>query len=391
MRLTDRSRIIQFARCPRSRYWEYEYQGTGIRRARLNLPLLVGRAVHTGLARLLTGCNSDIAVIAGQAEFDAQVLTSGIELEQTEQAEYVHTEQRALVEGLVRLVAIAIVPKLLTQYLPLSVEEELQATLPRCGIPLMGRSDALLKEQETGDLYLLSWKTKASWDDRAGEDAQHDDQGLSETWLTEMTKSVTLAGVIMCWVFKGERREYPKGSGTWTQSSPLIRGYRKFGADGVPEYAWKYQWEDLDGTSHRLGKGWQRFDAWAEPGGVKWWVDLLATGTVQPEAGPCLESQYRMPAPFYRRPEHIQDWVTQASVQEGGIADDLVVEVDWNVAFPQHRHSCSYPLRCAFYNLCWGPSHIAADPLENGYVRRVPHHALEAAQWEAMSEVSDGE
>ena len=50
---TDRSRILEFQRCPRKRFLTYHETGTGIVPARTPLALGVGSAVHAGLAELL--------------------------------------------------------------------------------------------------------------------------------------------------------------------------------------------------------------------------------------------------------------------------------------------------------------------------------------------------
>jgi hypothetical protein len=50
---TDRSRIIQFQRCPRSRWLGYHQDSTGLSSATTPLPLAVGSSVHEGLAELL--------------------------------------------------------------------------------------------------------------------------------------------------------------------------------------------------------------------------------------------------------------------------------------------------------------------------------------------------
>ena len=387
---TRRSAIVSAQRCPRTRYWEYlalpvecgcggqpdcsTCYGTGVRagimRDRVNVPLLVGSAVHAGLARLLEGDSVDTAVALARRGYDLELAASGLELADSEEAGYVADEQRALTEALVRLAAYGPVPRLLERYEVVWTERDFEQELAP-GVVLRGKPDALLREKDTGDLYILSWKTKggSGMDDRALEDGQHDDQGLSETWLVESESGEDTAGVIMIWLLKGERRETPKGSGRYTQSSPLIRGYRKFGDDGQPEYAHSYYWADGSGSRHGLGKGWSKFDAWMEPGGVKEWINLLATGHVQPDAGNPLADQFVMSAPYYRQPEDILDWVDQTIEQES--AARYIAELcDSPNPWHQHRHSCSYPSRCSFYKICWGEPHVRVDPLANGYVRR---------------------
>src|SRR5690349_16043060 len=50
---TDRSRTLDFFRCPRLRFYGYEYAGIGLKMARKPMPFAVGSAVHSGLEYLL--------------------------------------------------------------------------------------------------------------------------------------------------------------------------------------------------------------------------------------------------------------------------------------------------------------------------------------------------
>lgn len=409
---TRRSAIVSAQRCPRKRYWEYlalpvecsclfEGQvncecpichGTGIQSGimaeRRNVPLLVGSAVHAGLALLLRGIDAETAANTATLGYQRELNQCGLALHEGEESSYVAAEQRALTEALVRLADLRIVPWLLSRYEVIWVERDFERELAP-GVVLRGKPDALLREKTSGDLFILSWKTKggSSLDGRALEDAQHDDQGLSETWLVDgwlddlpedikersggkSSWDAETSGVIMIWLLKGERREYPKGSGRYTQSSPLIRGWRKFNDAGQVEYAHSHYWNDGE-SGHKLGKGWTKFDAWTEPGGVKGWMDKLQEGTVQPDAGDCLAGQFVMSAPYYRQPDDVDYWVTQARYQEDRVHDAMTLgDNPW--LYPQHRHSCSYPSRCSFYQICWGAPHVRLDPLANGFVRRRP-------------------
>lgn len=372
---------------------------SGISPERRSVPLLTGGAVHVGLATLLLRGAAvfevELAVAAATAAYRQELEGCCIDIRSTEEAQYVVAEQLALTEALVRLAALRVVPGLLERYEVVWVERDLQQPLAE-GVVLRGRCDGLLRERASGDLFVLSWKTKGSsrLDDRALEDAQHDDQGLSETWLVERWLEAEwreieadaknademapgfpreTSGVLMCWLLKGDRRESSKGSGVWQQTSPLIRAYRRFKPDGEPEYAWSYYWDDATG-GHKLGKGWVKVDMWTEPGGIKGWVERLAAGGVQPEAGDCLSEQFVMPAPYYRQPGDVTDWVADAVDQETEALERRNKSwKDGSMPRRQHRHSCSYPGRCAYYKLCWGSQYDKEHPLEAGYVRRTPY------------------
>jgi hypothetical protein len=45
----DRSRVETWQSCPRKRYYAYSYEGIGLEREALSIPLLTGGQVHKGL------------------------------------------------------------------------------------------------------------------------------------------------------------------------------------------------------------------------------------------------------------------------------------------------------------------------------------------------------
>lgn len=122
---------------------------------------------------------------------------------QSEFDRYLWAEQSALVEGLVRAYSRRRLRPLLEQFEVLEVEREGEWKLgewTRLNDPVavltndkglisykedvelwfMSRPDALLRERQTNELYLLSYKTTAQWDVRKARDSEHDMQGLSE-------------------------------------------------------------------------------------------------------------------------------------------------------------------------------------------------------------------
>lgn len=240
----DRSRIITRERCPRRRFLEYHQDGMGIQPSRTPLAIAVGGAVHSGLAVLLQRSQmatlEDEAVTAALAEFSQhqaaieidtgelaamqptvaadvfqrQVITQAAELgmdaaavaglardpaaARSEFDRYLFAEQSALVEALVRAYSRRRLQPLLSQFEVLEVEREGSWMLScwdagketvhpsplyqpdEYELWFMSRPDALLRERQTNELYLLSYKTTATWDVRKARDIEHDMQGLSE-------------------------------------------------------------------------------------------------------------------------------------------------------------------------------------------------------------------
>lgn len=388
---TDRTRICLHRKCHRARYWGFEYNNLGITRAKRSIHLLAGVHLHAGLAALLQGAQEDEAAEVSVKAYQADAQARQLDIGESENAEEVIKEQSALVEALTRVAALRIVPSILAEYQVLSTEQEIEIVAVS-NLVFMSRADAVLRRNESNDLYVLSWKSKGRWgpeiEQRTKEESEHDDQGLSESWSVGEKYGEPVEGVLMAWLIKQERKEYPKGSGQYVTWSPLIRGYRKFNDDGSSEFAWAYTWDDTsEGRERRLGKGWTRFNVWEQPGGVKSWVHALHDGRVQPDAGDCLARQCFMPVPFFRQPHKIESWARQAVEQEISVAmtrdykDGLDVgclNEYLDTYFPQTLSACDQMGRCEFHDICHGPSYIADDPVGSGlYVWRQPHHDAE--------------
>lgn len=389
--LTDRSRQITYQECPRRRYLEYHYptkQGRiGIRLVRLNIPLATGIYTHRGLQELLKGRPIDKAVKLAVNEYWTEINKRGLLIKTGEDGAFVADEQTAWVEGTLRAYEKVRLPLLLDQYEIVDVETEIEVGLNE-SITMMTRRDAKLRDKETGEFYIQSYKTAATFDDRTQAQGEHDVQGLSEAYAAEVHDGQRIAGIRMEYLLKGIRKQYPEDSGNYVQYSPLIRGMVKHGiTPGDDEYGWKREWKDEMGKTRKLDyRTWAVFNAWQSGGGVKAWIDLLATGTVQPQAGPCLEQQFVQPQPYCRQEDDLRNWYQQTVNQEERIANALAFEPDverayhqdWlNQYFPQHKSSCDWPSPCQFIDICFA-SRENVDPLGSGnYEPRVPHHKRE--------------
>lgn len=424
----DRSRILQYQRCPRKRYYEYHAEGMGIVTKSKPLPLAVGGAVHEGLAILLregqkfiwdtegqlivrTGAapatymeaiallfkgiahtytvphvsnsivgspirrieelavaaaladfathsaleidttelaamgkprsdeGESIAKALGLAEDDPQVLALRSQVAQNFNAfdAYLKKEQTALVEALVRAYARRRLRPLLEQFEVLEVEREgtwqlgalgdhehidggaLQ-TYPHAEIVFMSRPDALLRERESNELYLISFKTAATWDVRKARDAEHDMQGLSEgveiekrlgewwnvlhmgasrdksplerllwkdlgiameTFLRGLSTPPRIFAIRYEYLLKGQRRMDREltsalGMECRSQGSHLVRGLLNSGmAAGDEKWCWSWDFKKEDGSASKLHyKSWKGAAIWEHMAIAKW-IDLL--------------------------------------------------------------------------------------------------------------------
>ncbi|KKL55613.1 hypothetical protein LCGC14_2253640, partial [marine sediment metagenome] len=258
--LFDRSRLLQYQRCPRSYWYQYGIYGKGVVAKRLAVPLEMGSGVHVGIEYLLAGEAIDKCVDIACWSYRTRCKERGLVLSSTEDQRFVMLEQEALIEAILRVFSLVVLPDIKRCKV---IEVEKEHILKLGGIDFMSRPDAIV--QDGDEHYVLSFKTTGLADSDATRkkleiETYHDDQGISEGLAFEQDSGIKISGTKYIFLLKGQRREYPKGSGKWVQWSPLIQGYRKAGAGMQFEYAAEWKWKDEQGHGHTLGKGWERFN-----------------------------------------------------------------------------------------------------------------------------------
>jgi hypothetical protein len=354
--------------------------------------------VHKGLESLLLGHSEDEAVAAALADFathrsalaldiaessaiaaevdpkdqgfDAQVLATARDLGMSpddpamqellgrqrnaaaEFDDWLWREQAALVEGLVRAYARRRLGSLLEEFEVLEVEREgdwelaelreevvqewpvYNVLVDGAAIRFMSRPDALLRSRNDNSLYLLSYKTAATWDIRKARDAEHDMQGLSEgveverrlgewwallhdgscegltnneacneigveqsdmatvAYLRHLPAPPRILGIRYEYLLKGGRWEDDRlskhfGIKVWSQRSPLIRRYvahstpsrgKNAGGFNIGDHCWSWDYHLEDGTVSKLSaSNWHSESVWDGSDGmtIKEWIDAL--------------------------------------------------------------------------------------------------------------------
>jgi hypothetical protein len=249
--------------------------------------------------------------------------------------EYLWKEQSALVEGLVRAYARRRLRPLLEEFEVLEVEREGtwelaswksndpqtldDPVLSDHSIVFCSRPDALLRSRSDNSLYLMSFKTAASWDRRKELDAQHDMQGLSEgveverrltdwwqlihdysgqlyendkvtpisqamvDYLSALPAPPRILGIRYEYMLKGERWRDKELSARFgfevrSQKSHLIRRYvargtaAKGSAFNLGDECWSYDYIKEDGGATNLYYGHWKPEA---VDNVKRWIDRL--------------------------------------------------------------------------------------------------------------------
>jgi hypothetical protein len=416
---TSRSAMVAKRRCPRSRFLRYCYDGRGLQKIRMNVPLSTGIYTHLAAKLLLTGTSPLSAAEQVLAAYDEEVRKRGLDLEASESLDYVAAEQRAICEAFVWLLHLRVIPELLHDYEIIAVEKDDWFLLyedAQMVIIVETRGDAIMRERlgleagETGDLYVLNWKTTKQWDSRKLKEARIDMQSLSEAYSTELRLNETVMGVKFIHLIKGKRFEDDYRPGTWTTRSPLIRPwYNETGPS--PEFAWSYEWSNPEeinektgrAVKHRLGKGWRPcFIPEVMP--MREWIEMLHSQTVQPEAGDCLRKCYVTPMPERRNALQKKHWLRQVTGQELEVAqsiaalegvqkqgDEEAYEEALDLMFPQYEHSCCYPSECDMFAICHGgegaqeEAELTGETVVNPlslYQPRAAHHPGEYAQTE---------
>lgn len=440
---------------------------------KLNMDTTLGSAFHVGIYHLLNGVRLDEAVgrvLEGDGDgwegFWPMVKKTEFQLGDMEDAGYVYFEQAALAEALVRGYYYYALPKLLDIYEVLETEYDEHSYFSDQSVPDFRlrwgiRTDALLRDKSTDALFILSLKTAKEWRRTSEENNRTDMQGLTEMgaveqrlgrWQEELVAKPEwlkgtnpdhlnkggclnlggdvkygtipawfiqrflngadplVAGVKMEFALKGYRSEYPKGSGQFKYSNPLIRPYRR-AEDGMMikrrgtagnhvsgEYAIQWDFKDpMDGSNHTLGKGWRVTNIW-EDMGVRNWIEYCLENDIQGfPAGYAIEKQFVLPVEYNRNPDDVKRKVRQLVNQEWRVdqgrkavlealmnrPEDYIEQLD--IHFPQQQdfpHSCSY---CGHKTICLGPDSYKFNPLSHpSFVARTPNHGkAELVQIEA--------
>ena len=405
MRFIDRSRILEWTRCPRSRWLGSHFNGHGITSGTLRVPLVTGGSIHLGLEQLSKGATADVAAAAAvdnyRSQADAALRAAGTALDHFD---YTVEEQASLTEALVRVYALKGYPALTAEWEVLEVESEYEWDLAP-GLRMMSRLDGLLRRRSDGELGVLSFKTdKGSYLEDKLPAGRIDLQGLTEPLAVLHSKwGIAPQWVKMEWLIKGAWKEEVKGSGQHFQDSFLVRPWRNaangairwqrfwpcpgephevMGANGKP---WKCKGNV---KQHGLGDGWERVPIWQHMP-IKEWIGLLAEEPGALEA--CLFLPPAIPrslAEMYSAQRIIASQeldidrrlanLAAHNGPEGPMLEALDVNFPptgkWN---DQCHHS--FGGLCQFITLCHSADQGAAliQWKENGFVPRQPHHLPE--------------
>lgn len=309
----------------------------------------------------------------------------------------------------------------------------------------LGKADGLFLRKSDNKIIQLSIKTASMYPEVTERNILHDMQGVSEQvctndrieriwnhlhrgpeadfedhWLRSFERMPKVYAVQYEFLLKGQRRQDPYNSGMYRQQSFLIHPYKQeslmtIGGGGVSVSPSEYKFTWGKG---RPPKGWDKIDIW-EDVGIKNWVEMLASGAVQPEEGNALDQLLITPNLILRTDEEIEEWKVSTGYREEEIvkhldeieklqndlacliqqeADDpkmnyktmkdsiikLIQEKIWQY-FPKNTQSCHnyYGRDCSYVKHCHEFSDLNQLVDAGIFIKRLPHHDLEK---ESMTE-----
>jgi hypothetical protein len=364
--LLDRSRIVARQECPRLRYLNYHYGGTGLERVQMALPLVNGIFIHEALSRVLLGQDVDAVIAEVIAAYRAEVAERGVQA--VELNKHFVEEQCALVAGLVKGWVLTRRDAILEEYEIVAVEEEVKWELAP-GLIQMLRCDGILRRKDDGLLFILEFKTVSYPGYEWSQQWENNIQLMSYTLAVSEVFGEPCGGVIIEGLVKGTRRIETAQSSPWTglkiQSSPFCYGYKNAATEEV-----SFEWQ--------RGKNWEKTTSWDYDG--DWIAEMQNAGI--------LANQFISLPPICPLPQQTARWRRQTIAAETryamslreleGIVDESVREQLMDFHFPQHDNACRrYGGSCAFMEFCFNDV-VAEDPLASGlYQARVPHHTTE--------------
>lgn len=214
-------------RCPRAGYLEQHYLNTGIVKDPQAYWLSTGTAVHIGLAKFLDTAqlNSGCGETTAETYCIAEALDYWDKCGQDAVlSPYCFKEQRVLIEALLWAFYYHTLPTFLETYEVLYVEQEVTEIVKgRPTYMMMSRPDAIVRDRNTGELVVISWKTIDSVTDWRRLFFKQDLQGMMEAYYAEqflMSKEAfeSVAAHSVVWT------EAPKIS--YVQTIYLVKGKR---------------------------------------------------------------------------------------------------------------------------------------------------------------------
>jgi hypothetical protein len=367
-----------------------------------------------------------------------------IGVKRTEDLGYVLIECRYLVEALIRTYSLVRLPLFLEEYEILEVEKEDSLNFGN-DIVFLAKADGLLRRKSDNKLVVLSIKTISEFVDEGSskkvptiQAVGIDMQGNSEAYviknrLNEWYKHFKALGLQLnssvegmfawmqanlgcnkevfdyfVWVnnnnkeikvnliqyehlIKGEMSEWGQNSGIYRRHTPLLHPYYlDLGFNLRSGVSDKNQFAITFGKG-RPPKGWEKVDVWKYLS-IKEWIDMLASGEIQPELGDVLSKFIRGSDVIFRDDDEQLEWfistktlVKEINNKRFAMNNDPMDYAECLATYyPKDTQQCLkyYGSLCTYYSICHqgvNPDEALNDRL---YQIRRPHHDSELKSFE---------
>jgi hypothetical protein len=384
LRVSDRSRYEEYFKCPRKRYWAYEYGGRGIQGVGKNEDLAFGAGVHNGMEELILTGDMDLAL--KRLEVEIADCTG-----ETADGYSKYDEWYALGRGMLELFNAKLLPETKETFEIKDTELEIVLELTD-NLIWMTRIDGHLHRLLKGNDLPYVWEYKTSATNYASElinSAQHNFQFLMEAaalqeHYAKQDKTIYVGGTQLVVLLKGQKTwatdaEKKRGISGQRRISPFTYAYFKgdpfadpsAGCDWWPKYK----------------AGWTRLPVWVYPGIERWYSKEFF---FDPEHGSreYLDGLIFEPPPISLDRKQFENLKAQIIAIEDQIAAGADLAMQANVHqdkildhyFPQNFLNCHKDggfnkKDCPFVGVC----HEGEDPNPDGgiYQWREPNHPFE--------------
>lgn len=349
----NKSRDEADQKCPRLTYWNEFCCGTGVESDGGAFDLAFGQWWHEAAAKIMNGEGVEAAA-AEAVENISKLHTLMAPPVLTPEWDVRCAEHRRLMWMLVMLFPESpLVRDVMANHTIVGVEHEIAYTEDRGDYRMVfsAKPDLLTREKKSGKLVYIEFKTTGFFTANYWKPYKRSPQLMGASLAVEQNYGEPLGWVVVQPILKGS--EYKD---VW--DSPTT-----------------YLWRNVVGPSVRWSlkrpqswSGWERVST-EEVGLANAANTLRFLGAVPmlfPEA-----------PPIYVNTDTVNDWWEQRcrrriqleEANQRGIDADILASV-----FPQNFSQCEPMIgrSCDMLNCCW-IQHVGADPLNHGFVQKVPH------------------
>jgi hypothetical protein len=351
--LTDRSAAETDDLCGMKFWWNRLSEGGGIVPRETPEALAVGAAIHDDFALLAE--MPDISPAALQETVDA--LLAGLSDDDRLDQKRMEILYRRL--GWFAGWGLYKEPQIRKGWENVSIEQEL--ILDRDPLWVQVTPDRLLRNKELPDVFkYMEYKSALS---------------ASKKWLDSWRYQIQLHTSLKA--VEEESGIAPK----FAQVIGLIKGNYSYSDNRLTHpYVWGYYNSTTKSWTHEYEKArsaaWEKMPVWEYPGGVVEWAQRCGQDTAN--------DQFPSTAPIFLDERMLNNWIRRRTAREQQVA--IVKEAAREspelreVYFESRTSKCrpAYGETCPYLPLCWNAER-AKNPLATGdFVKRTPHHDLEA-------------